>query len=128
VLQHAAIHALLGWTFAITLRGGATPLITALAERVHAQPLSAGERAYTRRADPAWVGFFVGMIGVSLALYALAPWSWWSFFCTVLTPARRWPASRSNSPGGAGATPNSSRSPCSAPCRPGASTAAATPE
>ena len=86
VLQHAAIHALLGWTFAITLRPGATPLITALAERVHAEPLGAPVRAYTRRLTAGWVGFFAGMIVVSAALYALAPWGWWSFFCTVLTP------------------------------------------
>lgn len=86
VLQHAAIHALLGWTFAITLRPGSTPLITAMANRVHDQPLSAMERAYTRSLTRAWVGFFVGMIAVSLLLYGVAPWSWWSFFCTVLTP------------------------------------------
>lgn len=86
VLQHAAIHALLGWTFAITLRPGGTPLITALAERVHPKPLTAGERSYTRALTRAWVLFFAGMIALSLLLYALAPWSWWSFFCTVLTP------------------------------------------
>lgn len=86
VLQHAAIHALLGWTFAITLRPGSTALITAMAERVHPQPLTAGERSYTRALTQAWVLFFVGMIMLSLMLYALAPWSWWSFFCTVLTP------------------------------------------
>lgn len=87
VLQHAAIHALLGWSFALTLRAGATPLITALAERVHAEPLTPAIRDYTRRLTAAWAGFFAGMIAVSLALYALAPWGWWSFFCTVLTPA-----------------------------------------
>ncbi|MFT3817425.1 MAG: hypothetical protein QM750_07350 [Rubrivivax sp.] len=87
VLQHAAIHALLGWTFGITLRPGATPLITAMAVHVHAQPLSAHERAYTDALTRAWTLFFVAMIAVSLALYLLAPWAWWSFFCTVLTPA-----------------------------------------
>lgn len=87
VLQHAAIHALLGWTFAITLRTGSTPLVTALAERVHAEPLTPAVRAYTRRVTAGWVVFFAGMVAVSLALYALAPWGWWSFFCTVLTPA-----------------------------------------
>jgi uncharacterized membrane protein len=86
VLQHAAIHAVLGWGFAITLRAGATPLITALAERVHAAPLTPAMRAYTRRVTRFWVFFFAGMIALSLLLYALAPWGWWSFFCTVLTP------------------------------------------
>lgn len=87
VLQHAAIHALLGWTFAFTLRPGSLALITAMAERVHPQPLSDAERRYTRALTQAWALFFGGMIVVSLALYALAPWAWWSFFCTVITPA-----------------------------------------
>jgi hypothetical protein len=26
------------------------------------------------------------MIGASALLYALTPWSWWTLFCTVLTP------------------------------------------
>ena len=57
VLQHAAIHALLGWTFAITLRPGSLALITAMAERVHPQPLSDGERRYTRALTQAWALF-----------------------------------------------------------------------
>ena len=57
-----------------------------VAERVHADPLDPGVRDYTRRLTAGWVLFFVGMIAVSLVLYALAPWGWWSFFCTVLTP------------------------------------------
>jgi uncharacterized membrane protein len=87
VAQHAAVHAALGWVFAITLRTGSTPLITALAERVHAEPLAPALLGYTRRLTTAWVGFFIGMIVASLLLYALAPWEVWSFFCTVLTPA-----------------------------------------
>lgn len=87
VLQHAAAHALLGWVFAITLRPGSTPLITAMAERVHAAPLDAAVRRYTRQLTATWVGFFAGMVAVSLLLYASVPWATWSFFCTVLTPA-----------------------------------------
>ncbi|GAB1390662.1 MAG: hypothetical protein AMXMBFR78_16480 [Rubrivivax sp.] len=86
VLQHAAIHALLGWSFAITLRPGARPLVTLLAERVHSQPLEPALRAYTRRVTLGWSLFFAAMIVASLLIYALAPWAWWSFFCTVLTP------------------------------------------
>jgi uncharacterized membrane protein len=86
VLQHAGIHALLGWVFAITLRPGGKALITTMAERVHPEPLSPGERVYTRALTRAWVVFFAGMVVASLSLYALAPWSWWSFFSTVLTP------------------------------------------
>ncbi|MCA0242218.1 MAG: hypothetical protein LCI02_15310 [Proteobacteria bacterium] len=87
VLQHAAIHALLAWTFAITLRPGAVPLVSAMAAHVHARPQSARERAYTDALTRAWALFFVAMIAVSLTIYLLAPWPWWSFFCTVLTPA-----------------------------------------
>lgn len=85
VLQHAAIHAVLGWGFAITLRPGSTPLITALARQVH-DHVTPEMDGYTRGLTQAWVGFFFGMVAVSLLLYALAPWHVWSFFCTVLTP------------------------------------------
>lgn len=85
VLQHAAIHAVLGWSFAITLRPGATPLITALGRRVH-EHMTDAMLAYTRALTAAWAGFFAGMIVLSFALYALASWATWSFFCTVLTP------------------------------------------
>jgi uncharacterized membrane protein len=85
VLQHAAIHAVIGWTFAITLKAGSTPLITMLAERVH-EVFTPAMRDYTRRLTVAWAIYFPVMIAVSLAIYALAPWSWWSFYCNVLTP------------------------------------------
>ncbi len=85
VLQHAAIHAVLAWTFAMTLRPGATPLITAVARRVH-ERFTPAMQAYTRRLTALWVGYFVAMIGVSLAIYALAPWPWWSLYCNLLTP------------------------------------------
>jgi len=85
VLQHACLHALLGWGFAVTLRPGATPLITLLAERIHRE-FTPAMRAYTRWLTGLWVLYFVAMIGTSFALYLLAPWSWWSFFCNVLTP------------------------------------------
>lgn len=85
VLQHAAIHASLAWTFAMTLRPGSTPLITLMAERIH-EVFTPAMRDYTRWLTRAWVLFFLGMIVVSLAIYAFAPWPWWSFFCNVLTP------------------------------------------
>ncbi len=85
VLQHAAVHASLGWTFAMSLRPGSTPLITMLAERVHTR-FTPAMRAYTGRLTRLWVFFFFGMIAFSLALYALTPWAWWSFYCSVLTP------------------------------------------
>lgn len=85
VLQHAAVNAALGWAFATTLRAGATPLITALATRVHAV-VPPAVRQYTRALTRAWVVFFAATIAVSLAIYAFAPWPWWSLFCNLLTP------------------------------------------
>ena len=85
VLQHAGIHLALAASFGITLRPGSKALIEMLAERLH-QHLSPELRAYTRRLTLWWVLYFLGMIGVSLVIYALAPWPWWSLYCTVLTP------------------------------------------
>jgi len=85
VLQHAGIHAVLAWSFAITLRPSATPRITGFAERVH-DHLTPAMRVYTRRLTAVWVGYFCGMVALSLALHALAPWAWWSFFANVWTP------------------------------------------
>jgi uncharacterized membrane protein len=85
VLQHAGIHLALAFTFGITLRAGATPLIVAMGEKVH-RVFTAEMRAYARRLTLAWVIYFVGMVVVSLAVYALAPWTWWSFFCNLITP------------------------------------------
>jgi len=85
VLQHAAINAALAWMFSLTLRPGAKPLITLLAERVH-RSLTPAMRHYTARLTAAWALFFVLMIAISLTIYAFAPWTWWSFFCNVLTP------------------------------------------
>lgn len=85
VLQHAGVHAALAWAFAMTLRAGQQPLISALAERVH-DGLTPALREYTRRLTQAWVVYFLAMIGLSFALYASAPWSAWSLFCNVITP------------------------------------------
>jgi uncharacterized membrane protein len=86
VLQHAGIHLALAFTFGITLRAGSTPLIVAMGEKVH-RVFTAEMRAYARRLTFAWVVYFIGMVVVSLAVYALTPWSWWSFFCNLITPA-----------------------------------------
>jgi uncharacterized membrane protein len=85
VLQHAALHAMMAFVFGITLRAGATPLITQLAERLH-QEFTPAMRHYTRQLTLAWALYFVGMIGISALLYLLAPWAWWSLFCSLLTP------------------------------------------
>jgi uncharacterized membrane protein len=85
VIQHATIHAVLAWTFGISLRAGSQPLITAMAERIH-EHFSEAQRAYTRQLTLAWTVYFLGMIALSALLYALAPWSVWSVFCNVATP------------------------------------------
>jgi len=85
VLQHAGIHLALAWTFGSTLRAGSTPLITALAQGVHTR-FTPAMRAYTRWLTGLWAGYFVAMVGVSLVIYALAPWPAWSLYCNVLTP------------------------------------------
>lgn len=85
VLQHAGIHLALAWSFGITLRRGATPLITAMARTVH-EVFTPEMQAYTRWLTQAWVAYFVGMVGLSALIYVLAPWAWWSIFCNVLSP------------------------------------------
>lgn len=85
VLQYIAINLGLCWTFAFTLRRGSTPLITRMAERVHRDfppPL----RAYTVQLTRLWVAYFAAMSLACLALYAWAPWPWWSLFANLLTP------------------------------------------
>lgn len=86
VLQHAGIHLVLAWIFGRTLRPGKTPFITALAERVHGGRLTPAMHGYTRRLTAVWSGYFVAMALVSVLLYIVAPWSWWSLFGNVLTP------------------------------------------
>ena len=89
VLQHAGIHAALAWTFGLTLRAGSQPLITALAKGLHGrlgQEFTPAMALYTRGVTQLWMGYFLAMMGVSALLYLLAPWSWWTFYCTVLTP------------------------------------------
>ena len=85
VLQHAGIHAVLAWVFASTLRPGSTPLISALAQRVHRE-FTPAMRRYTDRLTAVWAGYVAGMIALSAAIYALAPWPWWSAFANVGTP------------------------------------------
>ncbi|MFO1224765.1 MAG: hypothetical protein U1E90_16860 [Burkholderiaceae bacterium] len=85
VLQHVALHAALGAGFGLTLRAGATPLISAMAARVQG-PLDEGLRRYTRRLTTIWVVYFFGMALLSTLLYALGPWWWWSLYANVLTP------------------------------------------
>lgn len=89
VLQHAGIHAALACAFGFTLRRGGTPLITVLARGVH-QRLGHGFSAeladYTRWVTGLWTAYFGAMVVLSLAIYLLAPWPWWSAFGNLFTP------------------------------------------
>jgi uncharacterized membrane protein len=85
LLQHAGLHVLLAFSFGLTLRANAIPLVTRLAETLRARSTT-GLRAYTRRVTQVWTGYFLGMVAVSLAVYALAPWPWWSLYANLLTP------------------------------------------
>ena len=89
VLQHGAIHLALAWSFGMTLRRGEKALITGLAEGLHGrlnQPFTPALAQYTRGVTALWTGYFLAMLAVSALLYALAPWPWWTLYCTVFTP------------------------------------------
>jgi uncharacterized membrane protein len=83
--QHVAIHAALAVMFALTLRPGQEPLVTALARRVHGG-LSPGVAAYGRKVTLVWSGYFVLMAAVSIGLFLFAPFDAWAVFANLLTP------------------------------------------
>jgi hypothetical protein len=82
-LTHWTIYSGLFLTFALTLRPGRVPLITAMARRMHGD-LSEELTLYTRRVTIAWACFFATQLGVSIALFCFAPLVVWSFFVNVL--------------------------------------------
>ncbi|MDT7836738.1 hypothetical protein [Aquabacterium sp. OR-4] len=84
LLQHVAIHLVLGAGFALTLMPGRTPLITAMAGRLHA--MTPAKSRYTRGLTWLWLGYFAGMAVLSLAVFALGSWAAWSLLANVLTP------------------------------------------
>lgn len=84
--QHVAIHAALAALFALTLRPGQEPLVTALARRVHGGVLTAPMEAYSRKVTIAWSLYFVLMAAVSIGLFLAAPFSAWAVFANLLTP------------------------------------------
>lgn len=85
VLQHAGIHLALCWSFALSLRPGAVPMISGIAARVHGG-LTPAMAAYTRRLTQVWAGYFLVMTGLSCWIYGALPWSMWSFFANIATP------------------------------------------
>ncbi len=82
-LMHWAIYASLLVTFAVTLRRGSDPLITAMARRLHG-PITAELETYTRRVTIAWSCFFAGQLAMSITLFVFAPLVVWSFFINIM--------------------------------------------
>jgi uncharacterized membrane protein len=83
--EHVAIHLFLAFTFGMTLRRGAQPLITRLAERVHDRLTPAMER-YTRKVTLAWTVYFCALALLSIGIHVLAPFTTWATFANLLTP------------------------------------------
>ena len=83
--QHVAIHVALALLFALTLRPGQEPLVTALARRVH-DGLSPGMASYARKVTIVWSVYFVLMAATSLLLFAFAPFDAWAVFANLVTP------------------------------------------
>ena len=83
-LMHWGLYAGLLASFALTLRRGKTPLITAMAYQLHGPDIPAELVVYTRRATVAWSCFFAAQLTTSILLFCLAPLTAWSFFVNVL--------------------------------------------
>ena len=85
VLQHFGINAVLGCWFGGSLRGGRLSLIGEFAQRIH--PLVDGMRAYTRQVTWVWTAYFAITALGSIAIYLWLPFSAWSLWANVLSPA-----------------------------------------
>ena len=83
--QHVAIHVALAAMFALTLRPGQDPLVSALARRVHGG-LAPGVAAYGRKVTVVWSAYFVLMAMLSIGLFLFAPFDAWAVFANLLTP------------------------------------------
>lgn len=81
-LTHWTIYAGLLAGFALTLRPGHEPLITAMARRMHG--LTPEMIRYTRKVTIAWSLFFAAQLATSVGLFCFAPLTVWSFFVNVL--------------------------------------------
>jgi hypothetical protein len=81
-LSHWAIYAALLTGFALTLRPGREPLITAMARRMH--DLTPEMVSYTRKVTFAWSFFFAFQLAASVTLFCFAPLVVWSFFVNIL--------------------------------------------
>jgi uncharacterized membrane protein len=84
LVQQAGFYSLMGFTFARTLREGAIPLCTQLADKVHG-PLSTLELRYTRRVTLAWALFFLLNLVATFFLFEFAALRVWSLFANFIS-------------------------------------------
>jgi uncharacterized membrane protein len=82
-LAHWSIYGGLLVVFALTLRPGHEPLITAIARRMHGS-MPEELATYTRRVTIAWCCFFAAQLATSITLFVFAPLVVWSFFVNIL--------------------------------------------
>lgn len=81
-LTHWSLYTALLTGFALTLRPGHEPLITAMARRLHG--LTPEMARYTRKVTIAWALFFALQLSLSIGLFCFAPLTVWSFFVNIL--------------------------------------------
>lgn len=80
------INSALMIVFALTLRRGSMPLVERLMRmECFGSGLPAALVRYARNLTRVWVGYFAGIVLVSLVLAVCAPLEWWSLFANVLS-------------------------------------------
>ena len=85
--DHLGVHTTLCWLFARTLLPGRTPLCTEFASWVHEDMTSPQLLWYTRQVTKAWALFFSLTVLTSVVLFALAEFTTWIAFTTMVGPA-----------------------------------------
>jgi uncharacterized membrane protein len=80
---HWTIYGGLLLTFALTLRPGHEPLVTAITRRLHGT-VPNELAAYTRRVTVAWCCFFAVQLATSVTLLLFSPLVVWSLFVNIL--------------------------------------------
>lgn len=84
LLQQCGVYLMLAAVFGRTLLPGCTPLCTQWALRVHGS-IDERVRRYTRSLTLVWTLFFVVLVIMSVALFALVAHSTWSLFGNFVT-------------------------------------------
>lgn len=87
LVDHLGVHTTLCWLFARTLLPGRTPLCTEFASWVHEDMTSPQLLWYTRQVTKAWALFFGWIVLTSVVLFALAEFTTWIAFTTMVGPA-----------------------------------------